>query len=146
MLGDTPEVAVELLVPVGERPQLGQVLDLIDVAGTQAAAVGFLEGDEVVVGEQFADPLQVGRPPRVGQQVLPTAGQVVAVALGADTDLDVEAEKAQAAVVGQLPRIVTGGFTRGSQLPATRGSRCQRRNMPNHLAYFLAAARSFSIR
>ncbi|MEM8275254.1 hypothetical protein Q4S01_20315, partial [Morganella morganii] len=71
------------------------MLDLIDVAGTQAAAVGFLEGDEVVVGEQFADPLQVGRPPRVGQKVMPTAGKLVAVARGADTDMKVEADKAQ---------------------------------------------------
>ncbi|MNN18541.1 hypothetical protein D3C81_1317530 [compost metagenome] len=32
VLGETPEVAVELLVPVGEGPQMSQVLDLIYIA------------------------------------------------------------------------------------------------------------------
>lgn len=98
VLGETPEVAVELLVPVRKCPELGQMFDLIDVTRAQAAAIGFLQGHQIEVTEQFADPLQVAGPPIVRQQVLPTAGQVVPIALGADTDLDIEAEQAQSPI------------------------------------------------
>src|SRR3990167_2011076 len=102
VLGKTPEIAVELLVPVGEGPQMGQVFDLIDVARAQAAAIGLLQGHQVEIAEHVANPLQVAGAPRMGQQVLPAAGQVVVIALGADADLDIEAEQAQATVTGPV--------------------------------------------
>ena len=42
VLGEASEVAIELLIPV-KRTQVGQMLDLIDIAGPQAAAVGLLQ-------------------------------------------------------------------------------------------------------
>src|SRR5690606_12898917 len=69
--------------------------------GTQAATVHLLQRHQVVVGQQLADALQVHAAPRVGQQVLPAAGEVVVVALGGDAHLDIEAEQTQPAVDGQ---------------------------------------------
>ena len=94
VLGNAPEVAIELLVPVGEGTELGQVLDLVDVAGADAATIGFLQGHHVIVVEQFADALQVAGTPGGRQQVLPAAGQVVTVPFGTDAHLDVETEQA----------------------------------------------------
>ena len=45
VLGEMAEVAIELLIPIGKRAQLGQVFHLVDVARANAAAVGFLQGD-----------------------------------------------------------------------------------------------------
>ena len=59
MLSESAEVAIELLIPVGESAELGQVFDLIDVARTQAAAIGFLQGDQIEVAQQVADLLQI---------------------------------------------------------------------------------------
>ncbi|MDT4856088.1 hypothetical protein FQZ97_904640 [compost metagenome] len=102
VLGQMAKIAIELLVPVGEGAEVGQVFDLVDIAGTQAAAIGFLQGDQVVVGEQIADALQVAGAPVVGQQVLPATCQVVMVTLGIDTDLDIEAEQTQASAAGPV--------------------------------------------
>src|SRR5690606_22548985 len=104
VLGEPAQVAVELLIPVGEGAELGQMLDLIDVAGAHAAAIGFLQGDQIVTVEQLADALEVAGAPRMRQQMLPATGQVVMVTLGADAHLDVEAEQTQAAIGRQSAR------------------------------------------
>jgi len=93
VLGETPEIAIELLIPVGKGAQMGEVLDLIDVTGAQAATVGFLQGDQIIVTQYFADALQVAGATGMRQQMLPAARQVVVVALGADANLDVEAKQ-----------------------------------------------------
>ncbi|MNI61739.1 hypothetical protein D3C73_1170250 [compost metagenome] len=125
-----PKVAVELLVPVREAPQLGQVLHLIDVTRTKAAAIYFLQGHQVEIIEQVADFLQIAGAPGVRQQMLPAAGQVMPIALGTDADLDIEAEQTQAAVRGQArrfqvmivdPRIMQANDTFSS--PAAHGGR-----------------------
>src|SRR5690606_37767149 len=95
VLGETPEIAVELLIPVGKRALLGQVFDLIDVARAQAAAIDFLQCHEVKVGKQITNALQVAGTPGMGQQMLPTARQVVVITLGVDADLDIETEQTQ---------------------------------------------------
>ncbi|MNW66049.1 hypothetical protein D3C74_444860 [compost metagenome] len=59
VLGQATEIAIELLIPVREGAELGKVFDLIDVARTQAAAIGFLQGDQIEVAEQVADLLQI---------------------------------------------------------------------------------------
>ena len=105
VLAEATEIAIELLIPVGEGTELRQVFNLIDVAGSQAAAVGFLQGDQIEVAQQIADLLQIVSTPGVRQQVLPAPGQVVPIALGTDTDLNVEAEQAQTAVCGQARRF-----------------------------------------
>src|SRR5690606_8469147 len=104
VLAEATEVAVELLIPVWKGAELGQMLDLIDVARAHAAAVGFLQRNQVVAVEQLADALQVTGTPRMRQQVLPAAGQVVVITLGADPNLNIEAEQAQAAVGRQPAR------------------------------------------
>src|SRR5690606_7454022 len=111
-----------LLVPVGEVTQLGQALDLVDVAGAQAAAAHLLQGDQVVVAEHGTDALQVAGPARVRQQVLPAAGQVVVVALGADADLDGEAEQAQAPVAATACIRAEGVDLRLAQTCGTPGT------------------------
>ena len=105
VLAEATEVAIELLIPVREGAELGQVFDLIDVAGSQAAAIGFLQGDQVEVAQQIADFLQIVGTPGVRQQMLPASGQVMPVPLGTDADLDIEAEQAQTAVRGQPRRF-----------------------------------------
>ena len=66
VLGKATEVAVELLVPVGEGPFAGQMLDLIDEAGTQAAAVDFLQGHKIKLVEQLRHTSQLLLAPGVG--------------------------------------------------------------------------------
>lgn len=78
---------------------------LIDVAGSQAAAIGFLQGDQIEVAQQIADLLQIVSTPAVRQQVLPAPGHVVPIPLGTDADLDIETEQAQTAVCGQARRF-----------------------------------------
>src|SRR3990167_791638 len=154
VLGKTPEIAVELLVPVGEGPQMGQVFDLIDVARAQAAAIDLLQGHQVEIAEHVANPLQVAGAPRMGQQVLPAAGQVVVIALGADADLDIEAEQAQATVTGPVAgwrtsRVdlwvaQTNGAAGGAAAQHRRGRRLLGRSLfadqvVGHLQYLLWA-------
>ena len=93
VLGQTPEIAIELLIPVGKFALLGKILDLIDVARTMATTVGLLQGDQVEVAEQVANALQVTGPAFVRQYMLPAAGQVMPVTLGAVTHLDIETEQ-----------------------------------------------------
>lgn len=98
MLRQVAKVSIELLVPVGEGPEMSQVLDLIDVARAQAAAINLLQCDEVEVTKQITDTLQVTAASRMRQQMLPAAGQIMMVTLGADTHLNIETEQAQAAI------------------------------------------------
>ena len=93
VLGQTPEIAIELLIPVGEFALLGKILDLIDVAGTMTTTISFLQGNQVEVAEQVANALQVTGPAFVRQYMLPAAGQVMPVTLGAVTHLDIETEQ-----------------------------------------------------
>ncbi len=74
------------------------MLDLVDVARAHAATIDFLQGHQIEVADQRTDLLQVAGPTGVRQQVLPTAGQVMAVALGTDTNLDIETEQAQTTI------------------------------------------------
>jgi len=92
VLAEATEIAIELLVPVGEGPELGQVFDLVDVARPDAATIGFLQGDQIEVTQQVADLLQIGGAPGVGQQMLPPPGQVVPITLGTDAHLDIKTE------------------------------------------------------
>ena len=85
-------------IPVGKGAQLGQVLDLIDVARAQAAAIDFLQRHQIEIGQQITNALQVAGTPGMWQQVLPAARQVVVITLGIDADLNVEAEQTQEAV------------------------------------------------
>ena len=101
VLRQSPQVAVELLIPVREGAQLSQVFHLVDIAGAQAAAVGFLQRDQVEVAEQVADFLQVTGTPLVGQQVLPATREVMPILLGTVAHLDIETEQAQAAICRQ---------------------------------------------
>jgi hypothetical protein len=57
-----------------------------------AATVGLLQGHQVEIAQQVANLLQIAGPTVVGQQMLPAAGQVVAVLFGTDAYLDIEAE------------------------------------------------------
>src|SRR5690606_19983434 len=98
VLGEAAKGAVELLIPVAKGTQLGQMLYLIDITRTQAAPIGFLQGHQIVIAEQLTDTLQIVGTPSMGQKMLPAAGQVVVVTLGADPHLDVETEQPQPAI------------------------------------------------
>ncbi|RMQ30608.1 hypothetical protein ALQ06_05813 [Pseudomonas syringae pv. berberidis] len=132
VLGKASEVAIELLIPERETAQLGEMLDLIDEAGAHASAIDFLQGDQIEIVDQVADLLQVASPADVRQQVLPAARQVMPVALGADTDLDIETEQPQPAVFRQAAlrqmmfvdlRIMQANDTRAAFAPAAHGER-----------------------
>jgi hypothetical protein len=71
---------------------MGEVFDLINEVGTQAAAVDLLQSHQIVITEQLPDPLQVTGTAGVWQHMLPAARQVVPIALGADTHLDIETQ------------------------------------------------------
>ena len=101
VLGQATQIAIELLIPVREFALLGQVFNLVDVAGSVAATVCFLQSDQIEVAQQVANFVQITGPPFVWQHVLPAAGQVVAVTLGAVTDLDIEAEQTQTSIIRQ---------------------------------------------
>ena len=58
-----------------------------------ATTVGLLQGDQVEIAEQVTNTLQVTGPPLMGEHMLPTAGQVMPVTLGAVTHLDIETEQ-----------------------------------------------------
>src|SRR5690606_9200291 len=94
VLGKMPKVAIELLIPIGKVAQLGEALDLIDITGAQTAAVDFLQRHQIVIAQQFANALQVIGTPCMGQQMLPTTGQVMVITLRADPDLDIETQQA----------------------------------------------------
>ncbi|MNM72197.1 hypothetical protein D3C81_838850 [compost metagenome] len=128
VLGKAPEVAVELLIPIGESTELGQVFDLVDVPRAQAATVSFLQRHQVEITEQVTDLLQVAGTPVVRQQVLPALGQVVPVTFGTDANLDIETEQAQPPILWQAislqvmfvdPRIVQANASLSS--PAAHG-------------------------
>src|SRR5690554_8158819 len=95
VLGKAPQVAVELLIPVGELALPGQVLDLVDEAGAQAAAIHFLPRPHIELADQVGDLRQGLLAPGVGQQMLPATGEGVMVTLGADTDLEIYAQQPQ---------------------------------------------------
>lgn len=63
--------------------------DLVDVVAAQAAGVGFLQGDQIVGRQDLRDAIEVFMPGAEGQGVAPRLGQVMMVAAGFDTDLDV---------------------------------------------------------
>jgi len=95
VLGEAPEIAIELLVPEGKGALLGQVLDLIDITRAQAAAIDLLQRHQIEIGEQITDALKIAGTPGMRQQMLPAARQVVVVTLGIDADLNIETEQAQ---------------------------------------------------
>ncbi|KPX88228.1 Uncharacterized protein ALO64_05504 [Pseudomonas meliae] len=132
VLGEATEIAIELLIPVRKATQLSKVLDLIDEAGTHAAAIDFLQRHQIEIVDQIADFLQVACPAAMWQQMLPAARQVVVVALGTDTHLDIETEQTQPAVFRQAVlrqmmfvdlRIMQANDTGAALAPAAHGGR-----------------------
>lgn len=99
MLGQAAKIAVELLVPVRESTEVREMFDLIDIARTQATAIDLLQGYQIEITEQIANPLQIAAAPGMRQKMLPAARQVVVITLGTDTDLDVETEQPQTAIL-----------------------------------------------
>ena len=49
MLGKLAEIAVELLIPVGNTRCFGKILDLVDIGTAQTATVTLLQGHHIVV-------------------------------------------------------------------------------------------------
>ena len=68
---------------------------LVDEAGANAAAVDFLQRDDVELVQQLGNLAQRLLPSGVRQQMLPATGEVVMITLGVDTDLNVEAQQLQ---------------------------------------------------
>lgn len=68
VLSESAEVAIELLIPVGEGAELGQMFHLIDVARTEAAAIGLLQGDQIEVAQQVADLCRLPERPLCGSR------------------------------------------------------------------------------
>src|SRR5690606_9559581 len=95
--GHAADAAVGLVGPVVEAGALGQVVGLVGEARTQAARVGLLQADDVVLRGQFGDRIQAGALAPGRQRVRPAAGHVVAVAAGAGAGLDVGRQHPQPA-------------------------------------------------
>jgi hypothetical protein len=49
MLRQLSQIPVQLLIPVRNPRRFRQVLDLIDIATSQAATIAFLQGNDIVV-------------------------------------------------------------------------------------------------
>ena len=107
VLGHAAEIAVDLDPPVFEAGLFGEVFDLVAVLAAPAAGVDFLQADDVVADQQFADAVEIVAHLLAGQHMAPAAGDVLAIALGADADLHVEAEQGQT-------RPVATGVTQGA--------------------------------
>ncbi len=116
-MGDDADLAVGLMGPPRKVGLFGQVLDLVDEAGTKAAAVDFLQADDVEIRCQRRDRFEVRYPLIVGQHLAPTAGNVFAVAGSGGPGLDVEAHQLQhpAGLADHGQPFTTGG-------PRTQGA------------------------
>ena len=99
VLGHAAHVAIDLDIPVGQAGLTGHGLDLVLVARAPAAGIDFLQAYNVVVGDQAADAVQVVAYALAGQQMTPAAGEIFAIAAGADADLHVETQHPQGRVV-----------------------------------------------
>ncbi|GAA0790471.1 hypothetical protein GCM10009109_17960 [Marinobacterium sediminicola] len=74
---------------------MGKVLDLVDEAAANTAAIGFLQCNQIVLAQQAADLVKCLVAASVGQNVLPATGQVMVIGLRLDTHLNIEAEQSQ---------------------------------------------------
>lgn len=94
VLGHRAKIAVQLLVPIGNPTGFRQILDLVDVATAQAAAVAFLQGHHIVTAQQRGNAIEIFNASPVGQNMLPAAGDVVVIGSGIDAHLNIEGQQA----------------------------------------------------
>src|SRR5690606_32458066 len=87
--GDAADAAVGLVAPVIEAGALGEVVGLVGETRAQAAGVGFLQAHDVVRAGELRDLVQRAALVAAGQHVRPAPGDVVAIAAGTGTGLDV---------------------------------------------------------
>src|SRR6056297_668876 len=92
---DDADLAVGLVCPPRETGVRGQILGLVDEAGSETAAIDFLKTDDVVVCNKFRYRIEVGNALVVGQDLAPATGDVLAVLGGRGSSLDVEAQQLQ---------------------------------------------------
>ena len=92
VLGELAQTAIDLPVPVGKSRSMGQIFRLIDKSAAQATRIHLLQANQVVGAKQGDQAIQVVQALPMGQNMLPTLGDVVPVAPGVDPGLDVVAQ------------------------------------------------------
>lgn len=109
VLGDLPQVAVQLLIPVWDPGRLGQVLHLVNVAAAQTATVTLLQRHHIVVADQPGDSVQVFDAVAIGQHMLPAAGEIMSVGGGVDSHLNIERQQSKVPVRLEFRHMVEAG-------------------------------------
>lgn len=108
VLGQLAQVAIDLVIPVRKVPLQGEVFRLIDKPAANTAAIRLLQSDNIVVRQYAGNLVQGIYPPGMGQNVLPAASQVVAVVLGIDPYLNIEAEQVERVSTQPTVRLPPG--------------------------------------
>ena len=109
------DAAVGLMAPVREAGAFGQVMRLIGKARAQTARIAFVQTDDVVLGRQRGDRIQRTALASCRKRMRPTAGEVIAVASGTGSRLNIGAEQFEPA--GTLRRRHRGYTARLSVRP-----------------------------
>jgi hypothetical protein len=86
-------ISVGLLKPVWEFGLLCQMLYLIDKATTPTATIGFLQCGDIKVLQYIGDTIKGGGSLLVWAKMLPTTSEVVMIAAGLNTDLNIEGDE-----------------------------------------------------
>jgi hypothetical protein len=87
---DGAEATVDLVVPVGEAGVFGQVLGLYDTVAAQAAAVHFLQADNIKGFNNVGNAVEIWQAFSAGPYMTPTTRKVIPIRFCADSGLDVE--------------------------------------------------------
>src|SRR3989344_3966652 len=95
VLGKLAEIAIGLIVPVGETPFDRQKFRLIDESAAQTASIDFLQADDIEAANQRGDAAEIVEALGAGQEMFPAVREVVAVTVRGDPGLDVVAEQLQ---------------------------------------------------
>jgi len=93
---DATDAPVGLVVPERQPGFFAQVFRQVHVTAAQAAGIQFLQTDDVVLLHQVADAIEVAEALCMRQHVFPAVRDVVAVAGGADSGLNVITQQPQA--------------------------------------------------
>ena len=90
MLGEAPEPAIALDVPVRQVGTTSKEGHLVEEAATQTAGIYLLQANQIVVRKHGTDALEVEWSTRIMHHLPPAAGDVLMITLGRNAGLDVE--------------------------------------------------------
>ncbi len=129
------EIPVGLVMPARKPGLFRQVFRLVDEPAPQAAAIDFLETDDIVAADHPPDGIEVAHTLGMRKHVFPAVRHIVAIAGGGDAGLDVVAQQPYSAHAGRVRRFCAVGRRfgrhrtdpcRGGSSPAAARSGCAR--------------------